>query len=65
MTVLEWRRKHKKCRFCRYCKLVIDSYTDITIAHCEAKDKFYNWNASKPFCKLYEPNRKVELEENG
>ena len=53
MSISEWRKKIKKCKFCknhegRYIGLV-GAY-----GYCKAKDVYLNVGARKPFCKLFD-----------
>jgi len=53
MTVEEYRKKHKRCRTCKYLKHCFCWY-------CNAKEKIFNGNPKQSsikgmFCRVYEP----------
>ena len=45
--VNKWRRKHRRCEFCKHCVL---GSRDI----CEPKNKFVNSRAPRPFCACFQ-----------
>lgn len=55
MTVSEWRRKHKRCAWCKHLKMhTINNVTKLSYYTCKAKKKEVNPNLSRPFCRLFE-----------
>lgn len=56
MTVLEWRKKHRRCKFCKHLRDLMMPLNCIgTETLCKAKDKVVIANIPRPFCRLYEP----------
>lgn len=55
MTVQEWRKKHKRCQFCKHCVDVIP-HTALVAPYycCNAKEKIVNQDLPRPFCRLFE-----------
>ena len=50
----EWRRKHKKCKWCIYHKHVVPpSMCCPPFCECVAKDKIINEDIPRPFCRLF------------
>lgn len=52
----KYRRRHKKCKWCMYCKSGNQiSYPGLvtTLFKCVAKDKFVNKNRIRPFCSVF------------
>lgn len=52
MTVKEWRKRHKRCKFCAYCYKAMEStyYDD---ALCTAKDRAVtSWRDGK-LCRVF------------
>lgn len=52
--VSKWRRKHKKCRFCKHCK-----YSPMIFGHdpapwCTAKKKTVDDEIPKMFCRAFQ-----------
>lgn len=59
MTVNEWRRKHRKCLFCKHLRVVNPPhYCADCFFRCEAKQKDVNEDIPRPFCKLFELKEK-------
>ena len=52
--VAKWRRKHKKCKWCIYCKHVVPpAMCCPSFCECIAKDKIINEDIPRPFCSLF------------
>lgn len=52
--VAKWRRKHKKCKWCIYCKHVAPPVMSCpSFCECIAKDKIINEDIPRPFCSLF------------
>lgn len=51
--VTQWRRRHKRCAFCRHIEY-LDNPCGISAFNCRAKDKLVNVRLPRPFCRLYE-----------
>ena len=52
--VAKWRRKHKKCKWCIYCKHVEPpAMCCPSFCECIAKDKIINEDIPRPFCSLF------------
>lgn len=53
-AVVAWRKRHKRCRFCKhYSCRKIESGLD-TVSMCKAKDIGLGPYSCRPFCSLYE-----------
>lgn len=52
--VTQWRRRHKRCTFCRHIEY-LDNPCGMSAFNCRAKDKLVNEQLPRPFCGLYEP----------
>ena len=51
--VIEYRRKHPKCKYCKYIQFADPGYE--LFSYCEAKDKsVISVHLPRPFCKCYE-----------
>lgn len=51
--VTKWRRRHKRCAFCRHIEY-LDNPCGISAYKCRVKEKLvYEW-LPRPFCGLYE-----------
>lgn len=48
MTVLEWRKKHRRCLYCEYCR--DDAWPSI---YCKAKEKVVSKFLPRWLCPLY------------
>ena len=44
-----WRRRHKKCKFCKHCVPV-----SVLEGNCLAKDKIVDMKISRPFCSVFQ-----------
>ena len=54
IAIKDWRRKHKKCAFCKYLSLLIPPVPNCESGYlCAAKDKMVNPELPRPFCKLF------------
>lgn len=52
--VIKWRRRHKRCSFCKHCRSTgIVPFTPLVYT-CTAKRKNININTPRPFCGLFE-----------
>ena len=51
--VTQWRRRHKRCAFCRHFEY-LDNPCGISAYKCRAKEKLVNEWLPRPFCGLYE-----------
>ena len=52
--VTKWRRRHKRCCFCKHCRPIgIVPFTPRAFT-CTAKGKAININTPRPFCGLFE-----------
>ena len=52
--VTKWRRRHKRCCFCKHCRPIgIVPFTPRAFT-CTAKGKDININTPRPFCGLFE-----------
>ena len=57
MTVAEWKKKHRKCLYCKHCEYIKSIYEyDTTLGNymCKAKERFVMTSLPRPFCKLFE-----------
>lgn len=56
MTVSEWRRKHKRCAWCKHRKrhAISNSMTAFSYYTCKAKGKEVNTRLPRLFCKVFE-----------
>ena len=53
-VVLEYRKKHKKCSYCKYLNLVVLPTGDCSYFECRAKDRIIKFeDAPRPFCSCY------------
>lgn len=56
-----WRRKHKRCYFCKHCRsIAMSTPFSPDVFECNAKGKTVNIDIPKPFCGLFELNIKKE-----
>lgn len=54
IAIQNWRRKHKKCAFCKYLKLLIPVVPNCASGcFCNVKDKMVNPDLPRPFCELF------------
>lgn len=62
MTPEEYRRKHKKCKYCKYMRHVIPKACLVyPFDECVVKDSIiYSTEIPRPFCKCFEP-KEIEL----
>ena len=61
--VTQWRRRHKRCTFCRHIEY-LDNPCGISAYKCCAKEKLVHEWLPRPFCGLYELEiHKVDGEE--
>ena len=51
--VAQWRRRHKRCKFCRHIEY-LDNPCGISAYKCRAKEKLVHEWLPRPFCGLYE-----------
>ena len=51
--VTQWRRRHKRCQFCRHIEY-LDNPCGISAYKCRAKEKLVHEWLPRPFCGLYE-----------
>lgn len=51
--VTQWRRRHKRCEFCRHIEY-LDNPCGISAYKCCAKEKLVHEWLPRPFCGLYE-----------
>ena len=59
--VNRWRRRHKRCYFCKYCRsIAMSTPFSPDVFECTAKGKTVNIDIPKPFCNLFELNIKKE-----
>ncbi len=66
MTVEKYRKQHKKCLYCRYVstptRAEIDSAAQAGVKNpkwwCRAKLKLINKDFPRPFCRIFEVERK-------
>lgn len=62
MTVIEWRKKHKRCKFCAHCvDVLLPPWSTANDTWCKAKKKIVNDEINRRFCKVYE----VKENDNG
>ena len=62
--VTQWRRRHKRCQFCRHIEY-LDNPCGISAYKCRAKEKLVHEWLPRPFCGLYEAKiQKMEMEVN-
>lgn len=57
MTVAEWRKKHRRCEFCKYLRLLYappNCLCDGDIFQCTAKSKEVHPTVPRPFCRLFQ-----------
>lgn len=59
MTKEQWRKKHKRCKWCSHAQLCGPHFTigrngNVTYYECTAKDKVVNENKPRPFCRVFE-----------
>jgi hypothetical protein len=61
MTVIEYRQKHKKCKYCEHiCYLSLPPFAiGDKDTYCKAKKKLVNDEIPRPFCKVYSVKRRV------
>lgn len=57
--VQKWRRKTKRCYFCNHLRRIENPLGFDTFV-CKAKGKRTNIDSRKPFCKLFELNKKID-----
>lgn len=53
----KWRRKHKRCYFCRHLKY-LDNPCGTGAFQCQAKTRLVNIEIPRPFCVLFELKRR-------
>lgn len=54
MTVYEWRKKNRRCKFCKHIRYLILPPNCIgESTYCKAKDKFVSDEMPRPFCALF------------
>lgn len=52
--VTQWRRRHKRCAFCRHIEYLSNPYGISAYKCCAKKTIVCEW-LPRPFCGLYEP----------
>lgn len=52
--VTQWRRRHKRCKFCRHLEY-LSNPCGISAFKCRAKETIVCEWLPRPFCGLYEP----------
>lgn len=48
MTVADWRKKHRRCEFCKHLNFFTDGF------FCIAKSKEVHPTLPRPFCRLFQ-----------
>lgn len=60
----KWRRKHKKCMWCRHCvghKAITSTCEQASVFECTAKGKYIaSIDFPRPFCTLFELKKEKE-----
>ena len=69
-TPYDWREKHPKCKFCRYCEFVSPSTKFGVMCpdyyKCEVKDRIIHLpNMPRPLCMCYEARHEAKFEKGG
>lgn len=53
--IIEYRRKHPKCKWCKYCKAIVPSNLPVpSFDKCLLKEIIIRRNWMANFCKYYE-----------
>ena len=64
--ILEYRKTHPKCKFCKYLKLHCgEAATDFySFWECQLKDKVIVWNNLPTLCRYYTIKEENKYEKN-
>jgi hypothetical protein len=55
MTVAEWRKKHRRCEFCKHLRILYaPPLCEGDIFECKAKAKMVFATLPRPFCRVFQ-----------